>query len=114
PRRRLRFSLRTLFVLVTVIACWLGWQVHVVQHRKAMLRQIEASGGYAFGNQDWGWGHPGKDHILRWGNEDASPSAIRSLLGDIHAENIGFDRPMTGADRQAIAAFPEASIYAIP
>jgi hypothetical protein len=53
-RHWLRFSLRTLFVLVTVIACWLGWQVHVVQHRHAVLRQIEADGGLVFiGHVDW-------------------------------------------------------------
>jgi hypothetical protein len=66
PKRRwFRFSLRTLFLLVTVIACWLGWQVHVVQHRKAMLMQIEASGGYLFNCGEMGWGR-NEDHTTKF------------------------------------------------
>ena len=38
PRRRwLRFSLRTLFVLVIVVVCWLGWNVSQVRQRNEML-----------------------------------------------------------------------------
>ena len=41
PNRRLfRLSLRTLFVIVTVFACWLGWNLHQVREREALLASI--------------------------------------------------------------------------
>ena len=51
-RRWLRFSLRTLFVVVTVIACWLGWNLHQVRERDRLLesrdflRALEFPTGY--------------------------------------------------------------------
>jgi hypothetical protein len=38
PKRRwFRFSLRTLFVVVTVIGIWLGWNFNTAQRRRAAL-----------------------------------------------------------------------------
>jgi len=45
PKRRwLRFSLRSMFVLVTLVAIWLGWNVHVVRQRNDMTTWLSASG----------------------------------------------------------------------
>jgi hypothetical protein len=41
-RRWPRFSLRMMFVAFTVVAVWLGWNVHVVQQRKAKLAELQA------------------------------------------------------------------------
>jgi hypothetical protein len=38
--RWFRFSLRTLFVLFTVLAVWLGWNAQHVHERKAILAEI--------------------------------------------------------------------------
>ena len=38
---RLAFSLRTLFVAVTALCLFLGWQVHFVQERKAVLAEAQ-------------------------------------------------------------------------
>lgn len=38
--RWFRFSLRTLFVLFTVLAIWLGWNAQRVHERKAILAEI--------------------------------------------------------------------------
>jgi hypothetical protein len=46
PRRGwMRFSLRTLFILVTVLCCWLAWEMSVVRQRKKELEFLRA--GYA-------------------------------------------------------------------
>ena len=37
--RWFRFSLRTMFV-VMAIACWIGWQVYVVQKRKQFIDEL--------------------------------------------------------------------------
>ena len=40
-RRWFRFSLRTLFVVVTLFGVWLGWQRHIVQERKALIAELD-------------------------------------------------------------------------
>jgi hypothetical protein len=48
-RHWLRFSLRTVLVIVTICCVWLAWQVSVVRERKAMLKLvIERGGSYSF------------------------------------------------------------------
>lgn len=39
PNRRWSFSLRTLFVLVTLLACWLAYQVNWIRQRHMLLDQ---------------------------------------------------------------------------
>jgi hypothetical protein len=112
-RRRFTFSLRTLFVVVTLIACWLGWQVHVVQHRKAMLKQIEAGGGIVFVG-DIEWRHSPYIVMIRPADYAYKISAFRRFLGDRFVELIGFKRQLMDADRRAIEAIPEAEIDGIP
>jgi hypothetical protein len=42
PRRRwFRFSLRTLFLVVTALACWLGYQLHWIRERHKFLDEVE-------------------------------------------------------------------------
>ena len=35
-----RFSLRTLFVLVTALCCWLGYQLNLIRERHALLAEM--------------------------------------------------------------------------
>jgi hypothetical protein len=47
--RRLRFSLRSLFVVVTVVAvlsAWMGWEASVMRSRQSARNLIEARGGF--------------------------------------------------------------------
>ena len=45
PRRWFRFSLRTLFVVVSVFALWIGWNANTVHKRRAAWTEIESRGG---------------------------------------------------------------------
>jgi hypothetical protein len=45
-RKHLRFGLRTLLVVVTVLALGLGWLVRRVERQRAAVAQIERSGGH--------------------------------------------------------------------
>jgi hypothetical protein len=41
PKRRwFRFSLRTMFLVCTVVAVWLGWNVHLVRQRRAFIENL--------------------------------------------------------------------------
>jgi hypothetical protein len=42
-RRRFRFSLRTLFVLVTIVGVWLGFQLNWIRERHEFLRRPAVS-----------------------------------------------------------------------
>ncbi len=43
---RLRFSLRSLLVVLTIFGMWLGWNANVVRKRVAMRREIRELGGW--------------------------------------------------------------------
>src|SRR5256885_1568657 len=43
PRRWFRWSLRTMFVVVTAFGCWLGWQVNWIRQRHEALKRNEES-----------------------------------------------------------------------
>jgi len=46
PRCRwFQFSLRTLFIVVTLLAVWLGWNLYQVGERVEAVREIERNGG---------------------------------------------------------------------
>ena len=116
PRFRPRFSLRTLFVALTIAGIalgWLAWQANIVRHREQMRAQIEAAGGAIFFDSV-DWMHSPDVRELRKGDYQLQVSAIRRWLGDRRIGFIGFNRQLTEADRQAIEAFPEAQVHGVP
>ena len=96
PKRRFAFSLRTLLVVVTVLCCWLGWNIRVVHERRAVRA--------AFVSEDWEVG---------FGDSEASVSWIRRLLGDEPVGSIYrlHGLPPTNDLFHARACFPEATLY---
>ena len=89
--RWFRFSLRTMFVVVTMFACWLGWNLHVVQNRQAARRLIVENGGVIFAirgmkispiDADGGPGAAPFAYDIGLGEQSTSIPLVRRLLGD--------------------------------
>ena len=83
--RRLRFSLRTLFVVVTVCAiavAWFTYQIRTVHHRQDMLRQLRSSRVTVINDQlarDLGFFRRGRPKEF---NAECEVSWLRKWLGD--------------------------------
>ena len=112
---RLRFTLRTLFVLVTVLCLWLGWNAGTVHHRRQLRAQMIARGWIFFGDSadanSAGTALPILTRMLP--RSDVSPSWIRQMLGDSLVPWIGYPRgvPRSESKRDEDlleSAFPEA------
>ena len=93
PKRRwFRFTLRTLFVVVTVCACWLGWQIHIVHERADALQRLKVMGC---------------EPLFR-----TNPRCWKCvLLGDVDVS--GFEIPLsvlTKANAEIAKWFPESSL----
>jgi hypothetical protein len=93
--RRFRFSLRTVFLFVTLLGVWLAWQTHVVRARIAFRREVLWSGP---GNYYIYPPPPGVPFYRRW-------------LGDEDVERIDVRHP-DQLDR-AKALFPEARLIMV-
>jgi hypothetical protein len=111
-RRWLRFSMRTMLLLWTVVTIWGGWNLHRVHQRRDALSRLRANPAY---------------HLVtaRWLIEKRIPSLpsfevpppvaevpiIRHLLGDSAIQTIYFapDRPEAEL-RQWADLFPEAEL----
>jgi hypothetical protein len=99
PRRWFRFSLRTMFVLVTV-ACgflgWLGWNWQIVLERKAVFRSLVAD----------------RLIIPTWEHPSQQPSPFpRNVMGDKQVNVILLEHgcpDKTAARLRAL--YPEAKI----
>jgi hypothetical protein len=109
PKRWFRFSLRTLFVVVTVIACWLGYEFNWIRERHAFVAQqrtlVEAWSLYT--ESVW---HP---------NDCAAPGLLQLFGEEGHSMLLIWvdsrdvdDFPAADANRirRARQLFPEARI----
>ena len=120
PKRRwFRFSLRSLFLVVTALCLWLGWNVNVVRLRRAVLAQVPNDIGVV----EWKIATRATDrdhldariasikdstHCRRHAAPSAGPrlSLIRRWLGD---EPIGVVALWNESDFHRISSlFPEA------
>ena len=109
-RRWLRFSLRTLFVVVTLLAVGIGWLTSIVQARRAIRAELERHAGPSFDPYKaiiWEQGS-----ISEFSGRTWTPNPIpwyRRLLGDEPVGTLGLPIDATEEDRRRIqAAFPEA------
>ncbi len=83
PRFRFRFGLRTLFVLLTLSAVFLGWNVHQVREREKLLRSISVRGAM-FGSINSG--QPQQPLPLVWSLLGATPVGFIEVPSGIFSE----------------------------
>jgi hypothetical protein len=114
PRRWLRFSLRTLLVVMTVLAVWMGRQLSWVRERETLLSAVLERGDAWIDAAPARWQTPAR-LPFGWRLFGAEP------LATIWIQNRGFDKGGTltadeflvGSEeaRRLRAAFPEAYIH---
>ena len=104
-RRWLRFSLRTMFVAFTVVAIWLGWNVQIMQQRRAALTEAEDN-GYEVWTAEI---EPETDMSAH--HNPPTISMLRRMLGDeaVYGIWLPFDAPEPEFQRLSML-FPEARI----
>jgi hypothetical protein len=112
PKRRwFRYSLRTLFVVVTVIGCWLGYELNWIRERRAFI----ASEVSTRIDEDW-WncsvtdgGRSAPGLLALFGEEGFS---ALSVLAESQSVEL-----LTANDRQRLQEarhlFPEATIQTV-
>ena len=112
PQRRwFRFSLRTLFVLVTVLCCWLAWESSVVRARKNLLRELKVNPTYTVTTAaEWARRYP--TGFL--GQPPKAVPFVRRCLGDEAIQEIGYytyrkEKSQLNLPRIA-RTFPEAEL----
>ncbi|MEX2114425.1 MAG: hypothetical protein WD845_14620 [Pirellulales bacterium] len=108
PKRRwLRFSLRTLFVVVTVICVWFGLNLHAVRQREQFLRDLKDRGDQYFFTPP-----PGKKLgplPISWrivGAEQVGQIDIKNRKNELHPSHT-ID---SEEHRRVRAMFPESTI----
>jgi hypothetical protein len=88
PRRSwFTFSLRTMFVVMTVLCCWLAWESNVVRQRQSVLRDLKTKPGIEVTTAaDW---------AMRFDSTATVPPPaqiplVRRWLGDEAIQEIGY------------------------
>lgn len=102
PKRRwLQFSLRTLLLLVVVLAVWLGWHAHRVKQQREAVLTVEELGGSARYDYEWtdGGGSPPPNQ----------PSWLARFVGVDHVHDVvsitlPHNKNVTDADLRQLSA----------
>lgn len=103
PKRRWSYSLRTLFVVVTVFACWLGYELNWIRQRQQAREWL--------GGQTNSWYAPS---LVGARSQASAPWGLR-LLGEQGVVGIGLDvspfaGPVPYSRAQLERIFPEARV----
>ena len=123
-RRWFQFRLRTLLIVVMVLAVpfgWFGWQVGTISYRKAALDLIVSSGGSYLTNDGWQFfrsfpvhrGNGGDVHEspLRESDFAKAPAGLRRWLGDPTIIEIWLPKAASAAVIKQTEALPEARVW---
>lgn len=105
PRRWGSFSLRTFFIAITLIACYLAYEIYAVRARQAALKSLRTDWQYSITTaaQYQGSGAPGPVASVSW---------LRRQLGDEAIQHIGYYDHIKdpGKLRMLGRTFPEAKL----
>lgn len=105
PRRWGSFSLRTFFILITLIACYLGYEIYAVRARQSVLKELRTNWSYSvtMADQYQANGAPGPV---------AKVSFLRRLLGDQAVQHISYYDHIRNEPelRRLSRTFPEAKL----
>jgi len=111
PRRWFRFGLRTLFVVVTVLCCYLAWETSVVRSRQQAMAQMRTRGGINIITAE------AYDQQFRGtpiaADVPAKVSWVRRLLGDQAIQEIWvhwYNKPSEAEIQRFARLFPEATL----
>jgi hypothetical protein len=117
-RRRFRFSLRTMFLLLTAVCLWLGWNVQIVQERNFMRHEIRRNGGYLILEHTVQHPLDANDNQVM-GNRTFNIQGharqipfVRRLLGDTPVQLIQVRRKVEVAGTRRV--FPECKVVVDP
>lgn len=108
PKRRwFRFSLRTLFVVVALFGCWLGWNLYRVNERDRCLHEIAQRGARilspAFFSRHYG--------SVRTTTQAGVPVVWKLMGADPLGAIVLPDNQFDDLDRRRIQSlFPEAAV----
>ena len=113
PRIRLSLSLRTLLLLILVVALWLGWRVDKARRQRHAIAQVEKYNGYVRFDYEYAqW--QGDPERRTQGAEMATPAPGRRLLprgepGHLRGSTAErrHARPADGPQRDRGASFPD-------
>lgn len=110
-RRWFRFSLRTMFVVVTVFCCWLGWESSAVRERRAVLKGLQTNAAFQITTADaWAERFPAGSPV----QSGARVPMVRVWLGDEAIQEIWYTRHIQGFSETEISrltkTFPEAEL----
>jgi hypothetical protein len=100
-RRRFRFSLRTMFGVVTVLACWIGYELRWIQQRRSAINDASVVGLVVSGGPGVAFSpHPPPWHLRLFGEDqlwahllvtssettDADLTRLQSLFPELKVE----------------------------
>jgi hypothetical protein len=107
--RLFRFSLRTMLIVMTLLCCWLGWEVSVVRERQSARRELGANPAFIFVTAN-AWA----EVAIGVPTPKARIPIVRVWLGDEAIQQIGYMRYMPGFSEDEVKRlsriFPEAQL----
>lgn len=86
----LRISLRTLFVLTTILCVWLGMKVRQVERQKEVVRWIEEMGGTAVHGYVFKRPEGTNEHVLYNTSNPPGPDWLCELVGVDYFSTVTF------------------------
>jgi hypothetical protein len=107
--RWFRFSLRTMFIFMTLLCCWLGWEASVVRERHSVRRELGANPAFIFVTAK-AWA----EVAIGASTPKVRIPIVRVWLGDEAIQQIGYMRYMPGFSEDEVKrlsrVFPEAQL----